>query len=380
MKSFQHGMLSIVLPLAFVAAVVLFAISPVHKGGEAALLLADSTGLTLPAAWDTRPSAGRETIDYRIGERRYWSDLYRAQEAPLAGIVMVHGAVELGKDDPRLIPFATSLARSRFAVLVPDLPKMRELRISADEAQIVADAVRHLDASKDLLPSGRIGLVAFSVASGLAVLAALEPDIRERVQFILTVGGYYDLPQALIYSTTGYFQQDGEWRYQKQNEYGKWLFILSNIQRLESERDQRLLGAIVERKLFSADADVSDLLPQLGAQGLDVYHYLSNVDPKRSLELMARIPAAIRDDLEALNLASRDLSQLKARLLLVHGVDDNIIPYTESLALAAVLPEDQAELFIIKGLVHVETDADLEDAVRMWQAFHALLDERDGTR
>lgn len=380
MKSFQHGMLSLVLPLALATVVVMLALSPIHKGGEATLLLADTAGLAALSTLDTRPRAGREAIDYRIGEQQYQADLYRTRETPLAGIVMVHGAVELGRNDPRLIPFATTMARSGFAVLVPDLPAMREFRITADEVRIVVDAVRHLDSSGDLLPGGRIGLVAFSVAAGLAVLAALEPEIRDRVQFVLTVGGYYDLPQALIYSTTGYYRQDGEWRYQKQNEYGKWLFILSNIQRLESERDQRLLGIIVERKLYSADADVSDLTPRLGPQGRDVYHYLSNEDPERSLELMARMPKTIRDDLQALNLADKDLTQLKARLLLVHGVDDNIIPYTESLALAAAMPQDQAELFIVKGLFHVETDVGPLDALRLWQAFHTLLGERDGRR
>src|SRR5689334_4652325 len=49
------------------------------------------------------------------------ADLYLLNEAPLAGLLLLPGAAEGGKDDPRLVAFAMSLARARFAVLVPDL-------------------------------------------------------------------------------------------------------------------------------------------------------------------------------------------------------------------------------------------------------------------
>ncbi len=40
-------------------------------------------------------------------------------------------------------------------------------------------------------------------------------------------------------------------------------------------------------------------------------------------------------DVERLNLAARDLSRLETRFILVHGLDDSMIPYGESVGLAA---------------------------------------------
>jgi pimeloyl-ACP methyl ester carboxylesterase len=80
---------------------------------------------------------------------------------------------------------------------------------------------------------------------------------------------------------------------------------------------------------------------------------LDNADPDRVPALIDALPAPIRADLEGLDLARRDLSQLSFELILVHGRDDPIIPATESRALAAAVPEGKAALFIVDRLGHV---------------------------
>jgi len=90
-----------------------------------------------------------------------------------------------GKDDPRLVAFATTLARTRFLVLVPGLPNLRALRVQAEDALGVVDAFSHLLSRSEFPTRGRAGIGAFSYAVGPAVLAALEPGIRERVDFVL---------------------------------------------------------------------------------------------------------------------------------------------------------------------------------------------------
>src|SRR3970282_281862 len=49
-------------------------------------------------------------------------------------------AAPAAKDDPRLVAFATTLARARFLVLVPDVAGLRQLRVRAADAREIADA------------------------------------------------------------------------------------------------------------------------------------------------------------------------------------------------------------------------------------------------
>jgi len=62
-----------------------------------------------------------------------------------------------------------TLARARFAVLAPELPGFRALRVRPTDAREVADAFAYLAGRPDLAPGGRVGIVAFSYASAYAL-------------------------------------------------------------------------------------------------------------------------------------------------------------------------------------------------------------------
>jgi len=85
----------------------------------------------------------------------------------------------------------------------------------------------------------------------------------------------------------------------------------------------------------------------------------------------------VRADIGELNLAEHDLGRLDIDLILVHGLDDNIIPWGESAALAAAVPPGGARLFLLEGLQHVDREFGGLDAWRMWRALSALLAQRD---
>jgi pimeloyl-ACP methyl ester carboxylesterase len=348
-----------------------------ERGYEAALVVADIGARDQPSRLKkVTPAPERGTVSFAVEGRPYRGDLYRSEEGSLAGLLLIPGAAEEGKDDPRLVALATTLARARFAVLVPDLASLRQLRVNPGNIREVTDTFAWLVSRPDLTPEGRAGMVAFSYAAGPAVLAALEPEIRDRVRFILAVGGYYDLVQALTFFTTGYFRKDDEWRHLQPNEYGKWVFVLSNVGLLADSEDRQLLKAMAQRKMDDLAAPLDDLAERLGPEGRTVFAFITNRDPPRVRQLVSALPAGIREDIEALNPALRDLSLLKARLILIHGYDDDIIPYTQSVALARAVPKGQARLFLVRGLFHVDIRPGLLSRWRLWRAIGALLAER----
>ncbi len=367
-RSWLAGLIMILLMLAGCAPL---------PDDEAAWVLEDlAAGAGESRLKQRTPDPARRPLAYAIQGRNSQGDLYLPGEPPLAGIVLVPGVAEQGKDDPRLVAFATTLARARFLVLVPDIPGLRALRVQAEDAQGVADAFLYLLSRPEFPIGGHAGIGAFSYAVGPAVLAALDPSIRERVDFVLGVGGYYDLHRVVTFFTTGYFQKEGQWHYLEPNRYGKWVFVLSNIDRLPDVRDRRTLRTMAERRLDNVGAGVDDLRQRLTPAGLSLLDLLENRDPVRAPGLLAGLPAEIRVELDALNLANKDLSRLRARLILFHGTDDAIIPYTESMALAAAVPSGQPELFLIDGLAHVNVRPLKLDRRTSWRAIGALLAQR----
>jgi hypothetical protein len=308
-------------------------------------------------------------------------DLYWPGEDAAAVLVLVPGAVAQGKDDPRLVAFADTFARARFAVLVPEIPSLRTRHLGPEDAQPIGAAIRYLAGC--IAPAdraGAVGVAAISYAAGPALVAALAPANRDLVGYLTAIGGYYDVEAVVTFFTTGYYREgaDAPWRHREPNAYGKWVFVGANAARLAGPTDRMALAEIAERKLEDLDADITDLRARLGPEGRAVMALLDNRDPNRVPALIDAMPAPIRADLEALDLERRDLSQLPFDLILLHGRDDPIIPSTESQALAAAVPEDRVSLYVLDRVTHIElSPGDLLDGLGLWRAIYELLSRRD---
>ncbi len=366
------------IPLVAALALALAACSPL-RALEAARVLADIAAGEGPSSLKSAtPPPRRVAVSYRVAGRAHGGDFYHPGDRARAAMVLVPGVAEAGKDDRRLVAFATTLARARFAVLVPDIPSLRALQVRASDSREIADAVAYLASSGGFAPGGPLGIAAISYAVGPAVLAALEPDVRERVGFVLGIGGYHDIEAVVRFFTTGYYRErpGAPWHHREPNAYGKWVFVMSNLKRVRDGGDRAVLDRMARRKLADPDAGVDDLAARLGAEGQAFHALLTNTDPDRVPALIARLPAGVRADMAALNLALKDLRQIGARLILVHGRDDDIIPFTESRALAAAV--DGADLFVINGFAHLDALPRGLGQLQLWRAIYRLLEERDG--
>jgi pimeloyl-ACP methyl ester carboxylesterase len=359
-----------------------------HLGdSEAALALEDLAAGAIPSRLATQtPEPVRETVSYltSLGERQ--ADLYQSPEGNLAGIVLVPGAAARGRHDPRVVSVARTLARLRFAVLVPDMPGVRQYRVRATDVLEVAEAFAWLLARPGLAPQGRVGMAGFSYGAGPVLIAAMQPGISAQVRFVMSVGGYYDLHNVITYFTTGYADTGAalavEGAHQaglrQPHPYSESVFIRSNLDLLERSVDRGFLRSYADY-LVDSGADMDEPIPgTLAPDARAFYQLLINHDPAAVPRLIDRLPERIRHLIESINPAAHDLSQLQARLILLHGRSDNLIPYTESVALSQALPAGQAQLFLIDGLAHVDLRPKAHDIPQLIAAMETLLAERAG--
>ncbi len=357
--------LIIVALMALVGLAVVTGLAP--RAVEAGLLLADLSAGSQPSLLKrltARPT--RQSVTMAGGIE---ADLYLPAEKARAGLVLVPGADRSGRTHPRLVALAESLARLRFLVLVPDIASLRDLDVASDDRRPIAEAARWL-ATERHLP--RVGVAAISYALLPAVHAALD---EPAVTFVLGIGGAYDLNEAATFFTTGAYREmpGAPWRQASPNTYGKWVFVRSNLKRLDDWSDRALLAAIAERRMADDIAPIDDLLSRLQPQGRAVMALLANSDPDRTPALLAALPPKIKAEMASLDVAGRDLSGLKARLVLIHGNTDRILPWTQSAALARMAP--QARLFLPGNLDHAALKpGSILDTVTLWRAATALLE------
>jgi len=369
------------LAIAFIALATLAACVPPVGKSEAALALEDIAAGVLPSRLKNQTSQPtRRTLTYEVEGRSYSGDLYLPADGAKAGIVLVPGVVPAGKDDRRLVALARTLARLRFAVLVPDLGELRRYRVRANNVREVADAFRHLKDRPELPAQGRTGIAGFSYGAGPVVLAAVQQDIRDEVGFVVALGGYYDLRTIVTYFTTGYYRHGkGEtWQRLDPHPYAKWVFTLSNTDLLERAGDRAALRSYAAEMMMDENLAIASTSPTgLGPDARNFLTLLENTDPNRVPTLIEQLSPRILAELNGIDPAAHDLSGMHAHVILVHGRRDNIIPYTESITLAQALPPGRAHLFLIEGFAHVDMALEREDIPQMLRAMEQLLAQRD---
>lgn len=345
----------------------------IRRGYEALLALGDvAAGSEESRLKQRTPAPTREDLRYRVEGRDYRADLYRPDEPRRGTLILVHGLTEAGRRDPLLMEFALTLSRLGFTVMVPDLEGLKAFSLDTRDVEAIADAIRHATENKPGAAS-TTALASISLAVGPTLLAAMQEDTAERVSFLVALGGYYDLTDMLHYVTIGEDPGAAGQDTPAPREEMRWLVLLSQRQWLDDEGDRALLGAIARRRLHDPAASVEAEVDRLGPQARAAYELLVNEDPDRVAPLMARLPAPLREALKALDLSARDLGKLQARLVLVHGPDDRVIPISHSRRLQKALPDHQARLFEARGLDHVEVSPGWRDAWTLWRAVHHVL-------
>jgi dienelactone hydrolase len=305
-------------------------------------------------AWVT-PAPDRKQLEIPKSDRTIPADLYyHPGKERQAAILLTHGIIEDGKDDPRLIRFAYSLARAGFVVLVPDLKGMRSFRILFSDVDDIVASFRHLASLRDIVDETKMGLMGFSYAAGPTIMAAADPALQSRVKFLVSFGGYYDPLNVIRFITTGAYEYGDEKGFLQPEPYGKWVFFMNNVDYVENEKDRRVLREIFKNEQMNAAANVSALVAELSPPGKYLYELLINKDPARVEGLLKKVDPRVQDFLRKLSIAPL-VPSVGARFIIGHGSTDPLIPYTESLRLAdAVKDKSKVHVAVLRLFTHVD--------------------------
>lgn len=355
--------------------VALAGCATVEHGYDSALLLGDvqaGTGDSLLKRQTSEPE--RAVVEYKRGSRAYVADRYRPVGGDIRGtLVLVHGFTPYGRRDPRLSAFARSMARSGFIVLVPDVSGAMTGALSLNNGRAIRDALASVGDGAHGYRSGPVGAMAYSFGVGPTLIAASRPAVADDLDFLVAVGGYYDLRDAITYITTG-VDPAREGRSPAPRRPARWFFLLTQLPRISDAEDREVLRRIAERRLSQPNASVADLAAELSLGGRAVYQLMSNNDPGRVADLMAALPRGMRAQINGLDLAQRDLTSLDADVVLIHGRDDDVIPISHSERLKAAIGPERVRLYRAGGLKHVDVAPGLWDSFALWRAAIHILD------
>jgi dienelactone hydrolase len=318
------------------------------------LLVQVATPLTPGPLHRVTDAPARQAVTFPGGGRSMVATLYRPSGSRTGtGIILVHGVNETGKDDVRIVWLADMLARSGFTVLTPDFLGFKSLTLRTSDVEELVASIQYLAGRSEDVAPDQVGLIGFSYGAGPTIIAAADRRVQDRVQFVVSFGGYYDLLNVITFITTGHYDF-GELRGRIiPNEYSRWIFLRYNLELIPTIRDREILQEIAEAKAKNPAVDAGPLAAALGPEGRAAYDLLVNREPDRVVALVAGLGPGVREQIRFLS-PSRVIRDLRGRLFVVHSDPDDYMPKTESLRLAAALESrGNVHLTLLKAFDHV---------------------------
>lgn len=266
--------------------------------------------------------------------------------------VIAQGLHYEGPDDPRFDRFARALAAAGFRVHAPKLSDYLALRVAEGAARELGDATVAAcdEAAKDGLPPPALFSISFGSMPAIAVAA--RTDVGPRLGGLVIFGGYCDFGAAIGFALTGRTEAGAARPFDPSNAPVVHMHLAGD------EPDDRALVEAWRRFVHAtwgrperhdarrgeAARTIADALPAaLRDRFLDGCGLAG--DPARHLP-RARQAAARMTFADPRPL----LPRVAPAVVIVHGRDDDVIPFEESGRIAEALAPGHPRRVILTGL------------------------------
>lgn len=308
---------------------------------------------------------------------------YRPSGGARRTVLLMPGVHRDGIDEARLIGLAEDLAATGFGVLTIAAPDLQQFKITPQVTDVIEDAVLWASQQPQYAPDGKVGLLGISFSGGLSIVAAGRDSIRDKVAFVLSFGGHGDLARVMHYLCSGEVLGDLERAKQSSavggaahvgvhppHDYGVAVVLLSLADRVVPADQVAALSRGIDGFLLASSLAMTD---QAAARKVfdEMTAYAETLpEPSRTLmthvnnravdklgPILLPVADALKDHPAMPALSAERAAPPLAPVLLLHGVDDNVIPSMETVLLAEYLTGKVEVTGLLSGLItHAEVN------------------------
>ncbi len=291
-----------------------------------------------------------------------WADATKAPDVAIANDAIDHMRVRIygtprrdtyliapglhyaGPDDPRMDRFCRILAAAGHLVVAPFVPDYLALTPNARAITDFRRAFEALPRWSDARPT------VFSISFGSLLAFALAAEVGDAIERLVVFGGYSDFHETMRFCLTGEVASGREAIRDPLNQPVVMMNLLDHL--ACADRDAVAAGwrRYVERTWGRPEmkareryiAVAEELAPGVPASVCELF--LIGIGAEPGAWELARA-ALEKFDARALD-PSPYLPRIRGRVELVHGADDDVIPFEQSLALAERLTAAEVRVHV----------------------------------
>lgn len=333
----------------------------------------------------------RSSVPYRSGEEaddlaELWLPAAASADERAGAILLVFGVNNVGRNHPAVVRLADALARSGVAVLVPDSRTLLGGRLEVGEIDGVVQAFELLAARPEVDPA-RVSIAGFSVGGSLALLAARDARIADRVRWVNAFGAYADAATYLASVAAQAYELDSAVIAWEPTPLAREVYVRFVLDQVTDAADAEALRSRYERPILEGHAPEPSSRLEDSLQtdaGRAAYRLLTAGSLAAANRAIRGLPAKSLALMDALSPA-RHVDGLAANVRLMHESQDHHVPFVQSRALRDAIDAgasggvpDDVQLTEFRLFDHVQPDdLDLAAAApelwKLWWHLHGLM-------
>ncbi len=287
--------------------------------------------------------------------------------------VVLHGITRQGRAHGQLVRFTHAMAAAGLASIVPEVPEWRELALApgltVPTVRAAIDGLR----STGRVREGPVGVLGFSFGAPHAIAASADPLQRGDIAGASGFGGYSELESTFRFLMTGDHEWGGRSRRLRVDPYGRWI-VAANYLTGVPEYSEATAVADALRRLARHAGDVGQaswdpvydpmvvaLRADLPEEWRSLYDQFAWPSTQSAPEVDARgwadrLAEAGRRVDSALDPLPR-LAEVRGPVHVLHGRNDHLIPFTESLRMKRALAGADTWCTVTRLFGHSAQDA-----------------------
>ncbi len=267
--------------------------------------------------------------------------IFKHPNAKRTTFILFPGASPFAEEHPGMIGLATTIKNLGYNVFIPRIPPLKALNIGPKNIEWFAHAYDKI-INRDNVDVENVAAVGISFGGSLLLKAMLEKKIQNNPpRSLLMYGSCFDFETGLHFLLTGEIEHDGKIAHIPPNDWGMTVLFHNFIKNIDAGFDTTKIEEVLSARV----ADDLELVEKL-KQNLNEHDHTLITDVlngKINPEIEKISKEIIQSQKEILNELSPSTfcHKISSKVFVMHGANDSMVPYSESIKLGKNLPNNE---------------------------------------
>ncbi len=308
---------------------------------------------------------GRKSTDFQFESSHY--QLEDGEKVPLRiyhpkitgrtpAVILYPGASPTGEKHEIVNQVAIGLSKIGFRVFLPRLPSLMKIMLGPDSVEHIIKSFEQIYSRNDIL-NKQIVAIGFSFGGSLLIKACTDKRINGLPVVVLSYGSYYDLRETFWFAISGEYNDGLQQMRMKPHEWGKVVFFYNYLNQIPIEFDREKMKSYFYSLIQEDDSAAEYIYMSMNEEDKKFIDLIYKDEKNEIFRLAKDVFEQIDEESVSAYSPRYFLDNINFPVYLIHGANDNMIPYTETEAFGKTLEERQKEVY--KIISHLYTHSEV---------------------